>query len=115
MPDPSTPCGRATLETALRLLQGWPTRSLQGARPASIFYPFGHPTPYPYGPPLDSSVEKDLKAQFCGAKKCWPVIYFTVNKVFGFIPQKEDKDEKVRNFPCQTLKINKISLVVMGS
>jgi hypothetical protein len=37
MPYPSTPCGRATLETK------W-----QNERPAGVFYPFGHPTPYAY-------------------------------------------------------------------
>jgi hypothetical protein len=36
MPYPSMPCGRATPETALQLVQG---------RSAAVFYPFGHPTP----------------------------------------------------------------------
>jgi hypothetical protein len=37
--DPSTPCGRATPETALQPFQGWP---------AAVYYPFGHPAPYAY-------------------------------------------------------------------
>jgi hypothetical protein len=41
MPDPSTPCGRATPETA-------------------VFYPFGHPTPYAYGY-RDGSGRRDRK------------------------------------------------------
>jgi hypothetical protein len=44
MPDPSTPCGRATPETALWPLQGWPVRG----QTAAVFYPFGHPTSYTY-------------------------------------------------------------------
>jgi hypothetical protein len=35
MRDPSTPCWRTTLETALQ--------------PVAVFCPFGHPTPYAYG------------------------------------------------------------------
>jgi hypothetical protein len=38
VPYPFTPCGPAIPETALPLFQG--------GRPAAIFYPFGHPTPY---------------------------------------------------------------------
>jgi hypothetical protein len=37
MPYPSTPCGRATPETALQ--------PFQGGQPAAVFYSFGHPTP----------------------------------------------------------------------
>jgi hypothetical protein len=46
MPDPSTSCGRATPEKALRLFQGWPACRVGGLRPSST--PFGHPTPYAY-------------------------------------------------------------------
>jgi hypothetical protein len=47
MPDPSIPCGQASPETALRpfLVEVRP----QSERPAAVFYPFGHPTPYAYG------------------------------------------------------------------
>jgi hypothetical protein len=36
MPDPYTPCGRATPQTALRPFGGWPTRSAGGLRPSSF-------------------------------------------------------------------------------
>jgi hypothetical protein len=35
MPNPSTPCGRATPQTALRLFGGWPARRAGGLRPSS--------------------------------------------------------------------------------
>jgi hypothetical protein len=35
MPDPSTPCGRATPQTALQLFLGWPTHRAGGLRPSS--------------------------------------------------------------------------------
>jgi hypothetical protein len=36
MTYPSTPCGRATPETTLRPLQGWPARKTGGLLPSSI-------------------------------------------------------------------------------
>jgi hypothetical protein len=44
MHDTSTPYGWPTPETALSGVA-----CPQGGRPAAIFYPFGHPTPYAYG------------------------------------------------------------------
>jgi hypothetical protein len=35
MPDPSTPCGRATPETALHQFLVWPDRKAGGLRPSS--------------------------------------------------------------------------------
>ena len=35
MPDPYTPCGRATPQTALRPFGGWPARRAGGLRPSS--------------------------------------------------------------------------------
>jgi hypothetical protein len=35
MPNPYTPCGQATPQTALRLFGGWPTRKAVGLRPSS--------------------------------------------------------------------------------
>jgi hypothetical protein len=35
MPDPSTPCGRATPETALQAFRGCPARRVGGLRPSS--------------------------------------------------------------------------------
>jgi hypothetical protein len=35
MPDPSTPCGRPTPETALQQFLGWPTRKAGGLQPSS--------------------------------------------------------------------------------
>jgi hypothetical protein len=35
MTNPSTPCGRVTPETALRLFQGWPAHRAGGVRPSS--------------------------------------------------------------------------------
>jgi hypothetical protein len=46
MPDPSTPCGRATPVTALTTISG--VACPQGSRPAAVFYAFGHHTPYDY-------------------------------------------------------------------
>jgi hypothetical protein len=43
MPNPSTPCGRATPETA-------------------VFYPFGHPTPYAYTDKFDYKFCPKMKA-----------------------------------------------------
>jgi hypothetical protein len=44
IPDPSTPCGRATPQNDLTAV--WGVAHPQGGRPAAVFYPFGHPTPY---------------------------------------------------------------------
>jgi hypothetical protein len=35
MPEPSTPCGRATPETALWPVQGWPAHRAGGLQPSS--------------------------------------------------------------------------------
>jgi hypothetical protein len=46
MPDPSTPCGWASPQTALWPFGGWPARRADGR--AAVFYPLGYP--FPYGP-----------------------------------------------------------------
>jgi hypothetical protein len=46
MPYRSTPCGQATLETALLAISG--VARSQGGRPVDVFYPFGHPALYAY-------------------------------------------------------------------
>jgi hypothetical protein len=38
MPNPSTPCWRATPETALRLFRGWPAHRAGGLRPSSTLF-----------------------------------------------------------------------------
>jgi hypothetical protein len=48
----------------------------QGGRPATVFYPFGHPTPYLY--------EKDVDA---------------LKVVGNLMPPEEDEEEKVACFP----------------
>jgi hypothetical protein len=48
MPDPSTPFGRATLETTLRPFQGWPARRAGGLGPSST--PLDTPRPTPLHP-----------------------------------------------------------------
>jgi hypothetical protein len=45
MPDPSTPCGQATPETASQL-QGWPTHKAGGLEPSSTI--LDPPTLYAY-------------------------------------------------------------------
>jgi hypothetical protein len=48
MPCPSTPCGRATPETALRPFQGWPTRRASGLRLSSTPLDTTPCTPMPW-------------------------------------------------------------------
>jgi hypothetical protein len=43
MTDPSTPCGRATAETAVSKVA-----RPQGGRPAAVFYAIGYQMPYAY-------------------------------------------------------------------
>jgi hypothetical protein len=45
VPDPYTPCGRATPQTALRLFG---VARPQGGWPPAVFFPLGYP--FPYGP-----------------------------------------------------------------
>jgi hypothetical protein len=44
--DPSTLCGRVTPENGLMAVSG--VACPQGGQPATVFYPFGHPSPYSY-------------------------------------------------------------------
>jgi hypothetical protein len=46
MPNPYTPCGRATPPNCLMAV--WEVAHPQGERPAAVFFPLGYP--YPYGP-----------------------------------------------------------------
>jgi hypothetical protein len=52
MPNPSTPCGRATREIALRPFQWWPARWAGRMRPSSTtLY-----TPTPYEPEIQTCI-----------------------------------------------------------
>jgi hypothetical protein len=46
MPNPSTPCRRATPKNGLTAVSG--VARLQDSRPAAFYYPLGHPTLYAY-------------------------------------------------------------------
>jgi hypothetical protein len=49
MPYPSTPCGRATPETAIRPFQGWPARRAGGLQPSSTPLDTPRRTPMVFG------------------------------------------------------------------
>jgi hypothetical protein len=67
IPYPSTPCRRASLETALQLFQGWPAH--RAGLPVAVFYPLGHPTPYAYNFPEEIILEVRIKAKKATEKR----------------------------------------------
>jgi hypothetical protein len=91
-PIPSMPYEQATPETALWPFQRWPARRPGDLWPSSAPLDTQVPTPYAY-------VSQDSTAS-CGEFSLRPDQFFLTT---------------VRNFPCQTLKIRDVSLVVMES
>jgi hypothetical protein len=55
MPNPFTPCGRATPINAVSGVV-----CLQSEQPAAVFYPLGHPTPYAYEADLSEKSRLNL-------------------------------------------------------
>jgi hypothetical protein len=105
----------------------------QGGPPAAVFYSFGHPTPYDYAfrsvSPSRLSSLSLFRHRFVylftsgtsnlltsGTSKLLTrhkhQTEFSLSRTFRVAQVQCGFD---RNFPCQTLKIRKVSLVVMGS
>ena len=76
-------------------------------RPIAVFYPFGHPMPYTsaFTPPV-------AYHNFFPLVGVWALDRFPGSRcgTSGSITSSCN-----RNFPCQTLKIKKVSIIVMGS
>jgi hypothetical protein len=67
VPDPSTPCRRATPDTALWLFQRWPTHRAGGL--LTCFYPLGHPAPYAYEEKAPLVTSPDIPRRYVSAEQ----------------------------------------------
>jgi hypothetical protein len=67
MPNPSTPCGRATPQMALRSVGGWPARRAGGLL-AAVFFPLGYP--FPYGPASEAVLHDQADSEGMAEAYC---------------------------------------------
>jgi hypothetical protein len=98
MPCSSTPCGRATPETALQPFQEWPAPK---GRSAAVFYPLGDPTPYAYG--RLSTFEK-LHPLFIG-RRVWET--WVRHESYPLINSLGNQNDGKRKFECKEKYSNK--------